>query len=150
MMEFEEYADEEYVEFFKQRGVQIKKPPTSLTEDEQAAREQFDKRLNFVHDLRTAEEFLKFHWMHTEVSPVPLEIKYHILEDDPITARHEFEARSVFLEYQHSPEEGRTFKAYGHRHESTTQHFAELAFGHGTVKYVVVWIEKDQTQKEES
>ena len=142
-MEFEEYADEEYVEFFKQRGVQIEKPPTVLTEDEQADRERFGKRLDFVHDLRTAEEFLKFHWVHTEVSPVPLEIKFHVLEEDPIKARAEFEARSAFLEDWHSSENGRTFKAYGHRHESTTQHFAELAFGHGTVKYVAVWIEKD-------
>ena len=142
-MEFEEYADEEYVEFFKQRGVQIEKPPTVLTEDEQAARERFGKRLDFVHDLRTAEEFLKFHWMHTEVSPVPLEIKTHILEEDPIKALAEFEERSAFLASKHDPDDGFRFNAYGHRHENTTQHFAELAFGHGTVKYVVVWIEKD-------
>jgi hypothetical protein len=123
--------------------MEFQSPPTSLTDDEQAARERLEKRLDFVHDLRDAEEFLKHFWLHTALSPVPLEIKFHVLEDDPIKALAEFEARSAFLEDWHSPESGRTFRAYGHRHESTTQHFAELAFGHGTVKYVVVWIEKD-------
>lgn len=143
MMDFEEYADGEYVEFFKERGVRIKKPPTSLTEDQISAHRAFNKRLNFVYDLRNAADFLNHYRMHTEVSPVPLEIKYHILDDDAMVARDRFEAYSEFLEAKHEPEEGLTFKAYGYRHETTTQHFAELAFGHGTVKYVVVWIEKD-------
>lgn len=123
--------------------MEFQSPPTSLTEDEQYAREAFRQRLDFVHDLRDAEEFLKHFWMNTPLSPVPLEIKFHILDDDAMVARDRFEAYSNFLETRHSPEEGRTFKAYGHRHEATTQHFAELAFGNGTVKYVVVWIEKD-------
>ena len=123
--------------------MEFQSPPTSRTEDEQAAREQFDKRLNFVHDLRTAEEFLKFHWMHTAVSPVPLEIKCHVLEDDPIKALAEFEERSAFLASKHDPDDGFRFNAFGNHHKNTTQHFAELVFGHGTVKYVVVWIEKD-------
>ena len=101
------------------------------------------ERLDFVHDLRTAEEFLKFHWMHTAVSPVPLEIKFHVLEDDPIKALAGVRGAFGVPGIQHAPDEGCRFKAYGHRHENTTQHFAELAFGHGTVKYVVVWIEKD-------
>jgi hypothetical protein len=123
-------------------------PPTSLTETEESAREEFIiKRLNFVNDLADAGQFVKSQWMHTAVSPVPLEIKFHILEDDPIKARAEFEARSEHLEAFHATD-GCRFKAYGYRHENTTQHFAELAFGHGTVKYVVVWIENDQ--KEES
>lgn len=117
--------------------------PTSLTDEEAEMRADFQKRVDFTHDLNDAADFLKWQWMHTPVSPVPLEIKTHVLEDDPVVARHEFEARSLFLEGQHNPEEGRTFKAYGYRHEATTQHFAELAFGHGAVKYVVVWIEKD-------
>ena len=123
--------------------MEIQSPPTNLTETEESAREEFIKRLNFVNDLADAGQFLKFQWMHTAVSPVPLEIKFHVLEEDPIKARAEFESRSAFLEDWHSSENGRTFKAYGHRHEATTQHFAELSFGHGTVKYVVVWIEKD-------
>lgn len=123
--------------------MEFQSPPTSLTEDEQAAREEFDKRLDFVHDLRDAEEFLKHFWPHTALSPVPLEIKFHILEEDTIKALAEFEERSAFLEAQAWKDTGRTFKAYGHRHENTTQHFAELTFGSGTVKYVVVWIEQD-------
>ena len=125
--------------------MEFQSPPTSLTEAEaeEAAREEFDKRLDFVHDLRNAEEFLKFHWVHTMVSPVPLEIKYHILDDDTMVARERFEAYSEFLESKHEPENGFRFNAYGHRHEATTQHFAELAFGSGRVKYVVVWIEQD-------
>lgn len=123
--------------------MEFQSPPTSLTEDEQHARAEFGKRLDFVNALTDAGQFLKSHWMHTEVSPVPLEIKYHILDDDAMVARDRFEAYSEFLEAKHEPEEGLTFKAYGHRHENTTQHFAELAFGSGTVKYVVVWIEKD-------
>jgi hypothetical protein len=123
--------------------MEFQSPPTSLTDGEQYAYEAFRQRLDFVNDLADAGQFLKFHWMHTAVSPVPLEIKFHVLEEDPIKARSEFESRSTFLEDWHSSESGRTFKAYGHRHEATTQHFAELAFGSGTVKYVVVWIEKD-------
>lgn len=122
--------------------MEFQSPPTSLTEDEQYAHEAFRQRLDFVNDLYSASLFLKWQWMHTEVSPVPLEIKYHILEEDPIKALAEFEERSAHLEAHHATE-GCRFKAYGHRHESTTQHFAELAFGHGKVKYVVVWIEKD-------
>lgn len=122
--------------------MEFQSPPTSLTEDEQYAREAFRQRLDFVHDLRDAGQFLKYQWMHTEVSPVPLEIKFHILEDDPIKALAEFEARSAHLESHHATD-GCRFKAYGHRHENTTQHFAELTFGTGTVKYVVVWIEQD-------
>ena len=122
--------------------MEIQSPPTSLTEDEPHARAEFGKRLDFVHDLADAGQFLKFQWMHTEVSPVPLEIKFHVLEEDPIKARTEFEARSEHLEVHHETN-GCRFKAYDHRHEATTQHFAELTFGHGTVKYVVVWIEKD-------
>ena len=122
--------------------MKFQSPPTSLTEDEQYACEAFRQRLDFVHDLADAGQFLKYQWMHTEVSPVPLEIKYHILEDDPIKALAEFEARSAHLEAHHATD-GCRFKAFGRRHEQTTQHFAELAFGHGTVKYVVVWIEKD-------
>lgn len=128
--------------------MEFQSPPTSLTKDEWYASEEFRQRLDFVRDLNDAADFLKWQWMHTPVSPVPLEIKTHVLEDDPIIARHEFETRSAFLEEQHSPEEGRTFKAFGRRHEQTTQHYAELTFRNGTVKYVVVWIEKDQ--KEES
>src|SRR5687768_14602959 len=112
--------------------MEFQSPPTSLTDDEKYAREAFRQRLDFVHDLRDAADFLKFHWMHTEVSPVPLEIKYHILDDDAMVARDRFEAYSEFLEAKHTPEEGLTFKAFGHRHEDTTQHFAELAFGSGT------------------
>lgn len=123
--------------------MEFQSPPTSLTDDEVAMRADFQERVDFTRDMKAASDFLKWQWMHTPRSCTPLEIKYHVLEDDPTTARHEFEARSVFLEYQHSPEEGRAFKAYGHRHENTTQHFAELTFGSGTVKYVVVWIEKD-------
>jgi hypothetical protein len=130
--------------------MEFQSPPTSLTETEESARVEFIKRLNFVNDLADAGQFLKFHWMHTAVSPVPLEIKTHILEEDPIKALAEFEDRSAFLASKHDPDDGFRFNAFGHRHENTTQHFAELAFGHGTVKYVVVWIEKDQTQKEES
>lgn len=122
--------------------MEFQSPPTSLTEDEQSARAKFEERLNFVHDLRDAEDFLKWQWMHTEVSLVPLEIKFHILEEDPVKALAEFEARSAHLEAHHATD-GCRFKAYGHRHEATTQHFAELAFGNGKVKYVVVWIEKD-------
>lgn len=122
--------------------MEFQSPPTSLTEAEESAREEFGKRLDFVNDLTDAGQFLKFQWMHTEVSPVPLEIKFHVLEEDPIKARAEFEARSEHLESHHATD-GCRFKAYGHRHEATTQHFAELVFGHGTVKYVVVWIEKD-------
>lgn len=122
--------------------MEFQSPPTSLTDDDRAARDAFQVRLNFVNDLRNAGDFLKWQWMHTEVSPVPLEIKFHVLEEDPIKARAEFEARSEHLEAHHAAD-GCRFKAYGHRHEATTQHFAELAFGHGTVKYVVVWIEKD-------
>lgn len=122
--------------------MEFQSPPTSLTETEESAREEFGKRLEFVRDLTDAGQFLKYQWMHTAVSPVPLEIKTHILEDDPIKARAEFESRSEHLESFHATD-GCRFNAYGHRHEATTQHFAELAFGHGTVKYVVVWIEKD-------
>ena len=122
--------------------MEFQSPPTSLTDEDRAARDAFQVRLNFVNDLRNAGDFLKWQWMHTEVSPVPLEIKFHVLEEDPIKARAEFEARSEHLEAHHATD-GCRFKAYGHRHEATTQHFAELAFGHGTVKYVVVWIEKD-------
>ena len=122
--------------------MEFQSPTTSLTDDEQYAYEAFRQRLDFVHDLADAGQFLKFQWMHTEVSPVPLEIKYHVLEEDPIKARAEFEARSEHLEAHHATD-GCRFKAYGHRHEDTTQHFAELTFRSGTVKYVVVWIEKD-------
>ena len=122
--------------------MEFQSPPTSLTAEDRAARDAFQVRLNFVNDLRNAGDFLKWQWMHTEVSPVPLEIKFHVLEEDPIKARAEFEARSEHLEAHHATD-GCRFKAYGHRHENTTQHFAELAFGHGTVKYVVVWIEQD-------
>lgn len=123
--------------------MEFQSPPTSLTDEEAEMRDDFQKRVDFTRDLRDAADFLKWQWMHTPVSPVPLEIKTHVLEDDPIVARREFEARSVFLEEQHSPEEGRAFKAFGRRHEQTTQHYAELTFRNGTVKYVVVWIEKD-------
>lgn len=123
--------------------MEFQSPPTSLTDEEARMLSDFQNRLDFVNDLYEASLFLKWQWMHTPVSPVPLEIKTHVLEDDPVVARHEFEARSLFLEGQHSPEEGRTFKAFGRRHEQTTQHYAELTFRNGTVKYVVVWIEKD-------
>lgn len=123
--------------------MEFEHPPTSLTEDEQAARDNFGKRLDFVHDLRAAEEFLKHFWPHTALSMVPLEIKYHILEEDPIKALAEFEERSAFLASKHDPDDGFRFSAFGHRHENTTQHFAKLAFGHGRVQYVVVWIEQD-------
>lgn len=123
--------------------MEFQSPPTSLTDDEVMMRADFQTRVNFTRDLKDASDFLKWQWIHTPRSITPLEIKYHILEDDIEMARTEFEMRSEWLENQHSPEEGRTFKAYGHRHEATTQHFAELAFRNGTVKYVVVWIEKD-------
>lgn len=123
--------------------MEFQSPPTSLTDEEAEMRANFQKRVDFTRDLYDAADFLKFHWWSTPVSPVPLEIKTHVLEDDPIVARHEFEACSLFLEEQHSPEEGRTFEAFGRRYEQTTQHYAELTFRNGTVKYVVVWIEKD-------
>lgn len=123
--------------------MEFQSPPTSLTEDEQYAHEAFhQQRLDFVHDLNNAANFLKWQWMHTAVSPVPLEIKYHVLEDDPIKALAEFEARSAHLEAHHATD-GCRFEAFGRRHEATTQHFAELTFPSGKVKYVVVWIEKD-------
>ncbi len=130
--------------------MEFQSPPTSRTDEEADMRADFQKRVDFTRDLRDAADFLKWQWMHTPVSPVPLEIKYHVLDDDTMVARERFEAYSEFLEEHHLPEEGRTFKAYGHRHESTTQHYAQLAFRNGTVKYVVVWIEKDQTQEEDS
>lgn len=122
--------------------MEFQSPPTSLTEDEQYAHEAFQQRLDFVHDLNNAANFLKWQWMHTAVSPVPLEIKYHVLEDDPVKALAEFEARSAHLEAHHATD-GCRFEAFGRRHEATTQHFAELTFPSGKVKYVVVWIEKD-------
>lgn len=122
--------------------MEFQSPPTSLTEDEQYAHEAFRQRLDFVRDLADAGQFLKFQWMHTEVSPVPLEIKYHVLEDDPIKALAEFEERSAHLEAHHATD-GCRFNAFGRRHEQTTQHYAELTFRSGKVKYVVVWIEKD-------
>lgn len=122
--------------------MEFQSPPTSFTEDEQYAYEEFRQRLDFVDDLADAGQFLKFQWMHTEVSPVPLEIKYHILEEDPVKALAEFEERSAHLEVHHATN-GCRFKAHGYRHQDTTQHFAELTFGNGRVKYVVVWIEKD-------
>lgn len=123
--------------------MEFQSPPTSYTNEELTTLANYGERLNFIHDLRDAANFLQYQWVHTSVSPVPLEIKYHILDDDAMVARDRFESYSEFLESKHTPEEGLTFKDYGHRHENTTQHFAELAFGHGTVKYVVVWIEKD-------
>ena len=122
--------------------MEFQSPPTSLTDEEARMLSDFQNRLDFVNDLYEASLFLKWQWMHTPVSPVPLEIKYHVLEDDPVKALAEFEARSAHLEAHHATD-GCRFKAYGHRHEATTQHFAELAFGNGTVKYVVVWIEND-------
>ena len=123
--------------------MEFQSPPTSLTDEEVAMRADFQARVDFTRDLKDAGDFLKWQWMHTPRSVTPLEIKYHVLESDVIFARHEFEGLSRFLEDQHSEEHGRTFAAFGHRHENTTQHFAELTFRNGTVKYVVVWIEKD-------
>lgn len=123
--------------------MEIKNPPTSRTDEEADMRADFQKRVDFTRDLRDAADFLKWQWMHTPVSPVPLEIKYHILDDDTMVARERFEAYSEFLEEHHLPEEGRTFEAFGRRYEQTTQHYAQLTFRNGTVKYVVVWIEKD-------
>lgn len=123
--------------------MEFQSPPTSFTDEEAEMRADFQNRVDFTRDLKDIADFLKFHWWSIPVSPVPLEIKTHVLEDDPTVARHEFEARSLFLEEQHDPEKGRTFKAFGRRHEGTTQHYAELTFPSGKVKYSVVWIEKD-------
>src|SRR5688572_8858560 len=123
--------------------MEFQSPPTSLTDEETELRETFEKRVEYTRDLNKAADLLKWKWMELPLSIVPLEIKYHILDDDAMVARDRFEAYSEYLENLHSPVEGLAFRAYGHRHESTTQHFAELKLGHGNVRYVVVWIEQD-------
>jgi hypothetical protein len=123
--------------------MEFQSPPTSRTDEETELREAFEKRVEYTRDLRMASDLLKWKWMGLPLSVVPLEIKYHILEDDTEKARIEFDAYSEYLENLHNPEQGYVFSAHGHRHEQTTQHFAELKLGHGNVRYVVVWIEKD-------
>jgi hypothetical protein len=123
--------------------MEFQSPPTSLTGEEIELRDEYRKRCEYSRDLLMAADLLKWKWYELPLSPVPLEIKFHVLEEDTITARHEFEARSLALEEMHSPEEGYAYRAYGHRHNDTTQHFAELKLGHGNVRYVIVWIEKD-------
>lgn len=123
--------------------MEFQSPPTSLTDEETELREAFEKRCEYTRDLRMIADLLKWRWVELPLSVVPLEIKYHILQNDTEKARNEFEAYAEFLENLHGIEEGYTYSAYGHRHEATTQHFAELKIGHGNVRYVVVWIEKD-------